>query len=161
MKASPTLTNNMQAVLADLIQLHVQGKQAHWNIVGTNFRDLHLQLDEIVEAARGFADETAERMRALHAVPDGRSSTVAKSTSLTEFPGGLIATKDAVERIVSALEAVVGTARKVHDEVDEEDPTSADLLHAIIEKLEQFAWMVNAENMKPTDDVTAPDTKSK
>ncbi|GAP53821.1 ferritin, Dps family protein [Arthrobacter sp. Hiyo6] len=49
MKASPTLTNNLQAVLADLIELHVQGKQAHWNIVGTNFRDLHLQLDEIVE----------------------------------------------------------------------------------------------------------------
>ena len=43
MKASPTLTNNLQAVLADLIELHIQGKQAHWNIVGTNFRDLHLQ----------------------------------------------------------------------------------------------------------------------
>jgi starvation-inducible DNA-binding protein len=159
MKASPTLTNNLQAVLADLIQLHVQGKQAHWNIVGTNFRDLHLQLDEIVEAARGFADETAERMRALHALPDGRSSTVADSTSLAEFPAGLISTKDAIERIVAALEATVGTMRKVHDEVDEEDPTSADLLHAFIEKLEQFAWMVNAENMKPTASVTAPDTK--
>ena len=45
MKASPTLTTNLQAVLVDLIELHVQGKQAHWNIVGTNFRDLHLQLD--------------------------------------------------------------------------------------------------------------------
>jgi starvation-inducible DNA-binding protein len=37
----------------------------------------------------------------------------------------------------------------VHDDVDEEDPTSADILHAIIEKLEQFAWMVSAENRKP------------
>ena len=55
MKASPTLTTNLQAVLVDLIELHVQGKQAHWNIVGTNFRDLHLQLDEIIDAARGFA----------------------------------------------------------------------------------------------------------
>src|SRR3954464_7607139 len=118
MKASPTLTNNLQAVLADLIELHVQGKQAHWNIVGTNFRDLHLQLDEIVLAARAFADEMAERMRALHALPDGRSSTVAKSTALAEFPTGLINTKDAVERIVAALEAAVGTMRKIHDEVD-------------------------------------------
>jgi len=39
--------------------------------------------------------------------------------------------------------------RDVHDEVDEEDPTSADLLHAMILKLEQYAWMVNAENQKP------------
>jgi starvation-inducible DNA-binding protein len=159
MKASPTLTNNLQAVLADLIELHLQGKQAHWNIVGTNFRDLHLQLDEIVDAARQFADDTAERMRALHALPDGRSSTVAKSTSLAEFPGGLISTKDAIERIVAALEAAVGTMRKVHDEVDEEDPTTADLLHEIIAKLEQYAWMVNAETMKASASVTAPDTK--
>ncbi|MBT2566024.1 DNA starvation/stationary phase protection protein [Arthrobacter sp. ISL-85] len=159
MKASPTLTNNLQAVLADLIELHVQGKQAHWNIVGTNFRDLHLQLDEIVDAARQFADETAERMRALHALPDGRSSTVAETTSLAQFPDGLISTGDAIERIVAAMEAAVGTMRKVHDEVDEEDPTSADLLHEFIARLEQFAWMVQAENMKPTAKVTAADSK--
>jgi starvation-inducible DNA-binding protein len=159
MKASPTLTNNLQAVLADLIELHIQGKQAHWNIVGTNFRDLHLQLDEIVDAARQFADDLAERMRALHALPDGRSATVAKSTSLAQFPEGLINTKDAIERIVAALEAAVGTMRKVHDEVDEEDPTTADLLHEFIAKLEQYAWMVNAETMKASASVTAPDDK--
>lgn len=159
MKASPTLTGNLQAVLVDLIDLHVQGKQAHWNIVGTNFRDLHLQLDEIVDAARQFADDTAERMRALHALPDGRSATVAKSTSLPEFPAGLVDTKDAIERIVAALEAAVGTMRKVHDEVDEEDPTSADLLHEFIGRLEQLAWMVNAETMKPTAKVATPSKK--
>ena len=157
MKASPTLAGNMQAVLVDLIELHVQGKQAHWNIVGTNFRDLHLQLDEIIDAARTFADEMAERMRALHALPDGRSSTVSKTTALPEFPTGLINTKDAIEKIVAALEAAVGTMRKVHDEVDEEDPTTADLLHAFIAKLEQFAWLVNAETMRATASVTAPD----
>jgi starvation-inducible DNA-binding protein len=159
MKASPTLTNNLQAVLADLIELHIQGKQAHWNIVGTNFRDLHLQLDEIIDAARNFADDMAERMRALHALPDGRSATVAESTSLAQFPQGLISTKDAVDRIVAALEAAVGTMRKVHDEVDEEDPTTADLLHEFIAKLEQYAWMVGAENMKASASVTAPDSK--
>lgn len=159
MKATPTLTNNLQAVLADLIELHIQGKQAHWNIVGTNFRDLHLQLDEIVDAARQFADDMAERMRALHALPDGRSATVAQSTSLAQFPEGLINTKDAIERIVAALEAAVGTMRKVHDEVDEEDPTTADLLHEFIAKLEQYAWMVNAETMKASASVTAPDAK--
>jgi starvation-inducible DNA-binding protein len=159
MKASPTLTNNLQAVLADLIELHIQGKQAHWNIVGTNFRDLHLQLDEIIDAARNFADDMAERMRALHALPDGRSATVAESTSLAQFPQGLISTKDAVDRIVAALEAAVGTMRKVHDEVDEEDPTTADLLHEFIAKLEQYAWMVGAEKMKASASVTTPDSK--
>ena len=156
MKASPTLAGNLQAVLTDLIELHLLGKQAHWNLVGTNFRDLHLQLDEIIAAARLFADQAAERMRALHALPDGRSTTVSAGTRLDGFPEGLTSTKQTVKLITARLERTVQTMRDVHDEVDEEDPTSADLLHAAIERLEQLAWMVNAETMAPTASVTEP-----
>lgn len=159
MKASPTLASNLQMVLTDLIELHLQGKQAHWHLVGTNFRDLHLQLDEIVTAARLFADDVAERLRALHSLPDGRSSTVAEDNRLAEFPAGLTSTKDTVKLITARLERTVKTARDVHDDVDDEDPTSADLLHAIIERLEQLAWMVNAETMAPSAAVTEPASK--
>ncbi len=36
----------------------------------------------IVTSVRLFADETAERMRALHALPDGRSAMVSSDTRL-------------------------------------------------------------------------------
>lgn len=147
--ASTTLANNLQAVLVDLLDLAIQGKQAHWNVVGRNFRDTHRQLDEIIDDARTFSDTIAERMRALHAVPDGRSATIAKTTSLPEFPAGEVSTTETIDLVTERLEAAVGTVRGVHDAVDEEDPTSADLLHAIIERLEQFAWMVSAENRSP------------
>lgn len=153
MKASKQLTTNLQSILVDLIELHLQGKQAHWNVVGKNFRDLHLQLDEIIEDARGFADELAERMRALQAVPDGRSQAVAEGTSLPPFPAGLVDTKDTVTLVVALLEGTVKTMRDVHDQVDEEDPTTADILHGFIGKLEQYAWMVDAENIRPTASV--------
>jgi len=148
MKASPTLAANLQAVLTDLIELHLQGKQAHWNIVGPNFRDLHLQLDVLIDEARNLSDDVAERMRALEAVPDGRSATVVKDTSLAAFPEGLISTHDATDRVVAAINAAVGTTRKVHDQVDEEDPTSADLLHTVLESLEKQAWLIGSENAK-------------
>ncbi|MEV8150856.1 DNA starvation/stationary phase protection protein [Arthrobacter sp. NPDC080073] len=156
MKASQTLADNLQLVLTDLIELQLQGKQAHWNIVGPNFRDLHLQLDEVVAAAREFADETAERMRALHALPDGRSSTIAGSTRLEQFPAGLTKTTNAVKLITDRLERTVQTMRDVHDEVDEEDPTTADLLHAFIARLEQLAWMISAEIMTASASVADP-----
>ncbi|NKX55817.1 Dps family protein [Arthrobacter mobilis] len=159
MKASKQLSENLQKVLVDLIQLHVQCKQAHWNVVGKNFRDLHLQLDEIIADARLFSDQTAERMRALHAVPDGRSATVAEATTLDPFPAGLVSTEDTVDLVVGMLEACVGTMRDVHDQVDEEDPVSADILHTFIEKLEQYAWMVDAENMAPTAKLGAAQRK--
>jgi len=149
-KASKELSDNLQSVLVDLIELAGQGKQAHWNIVGRNFRDLHRQLDEIIDFARESSDEVAERMRALHAVPDGRSDTVAATTTLPEFPAGEVDTKDAVDLVTIRIENTVGTMREVHDAVDEEDPTSADILHAIITGLEQHAWMVSAENRTAT-----------
>jgi starvation-inducible DNA-binding protein len=41
--ASPAVAASSQAVLVDLIELHPQTKQAHWNVVGHHFRDLHPQ----------------------------------------------------------------------------------------------------------------------
>ncbi|MFT4082618.1 MAG: DNA starvation/stationary phase protection protein [Nocardioides sp.] len=137
---------NTQQLLVDLTDLHLQGKQAHWNVVGKNFRDLHLQLDEIVDSARDFTDELAERMRALYITPDARSATVAEDTSLAPFPATEVDTATTVDLIVAALYTVAKTARDIHDAVDAEDPTTADLLHEIITRLEQLAWMVDAEN---------------
>lgn len=147
--ASKSLTDNLQKVLVDLLELQIQGKQAHWNVVGRNFRDTHRILDEIIEDARTFSDEVAERMRALHGIPDGRSDTVAETTTLPEYPNGEVGTTETVDLVTIRLEATVGTMRGVHDEVDAEDPTSADILHGQIERLEQFAWMVSAENRTP------------
>ncbi|WP_426321128.1 Dps family protein [Microbacterium sp. E-13] len=148
-RASEALSDNLQKVLVDLIELSLQGKQAHWNVVGRNFRDTHLQLDEIIESAREFADTVAERMRSLHALPDGRSDEVAQTTTLPEFPQGEVATTEVVDLMTERLDAVAQTCRDVHDDVDEEDPTSADILHAILERVEQLSWMVSAENRTP------------
>jgi starvation-inducible DNA-binding protein len=148
--ASAKLSENLQKVLVDLIELSIQGKQAHWNVVGRNFRDTHLQLDEVIESAREFSDTVAERMRSLHALPDGRSDTVAETTTLPEFPQGEIDTAEVIDLVTERLDAVTTTCREVHDEVDEEDPTSADILHAVLERLEQLSWMVSAENRTPS-----------
>jgi starvation-inducible DNA-binding protein len=144
--APPRLANNLQVVLVDLIELHLQGKQAHWNVVGKNFRDLHLQLDELVDVAREASDTIAERLRALQGSPDGRSDTVAASTSLPAFPGGEQNTATVVDLITDRIAAAVATMRTVHDDVDADDPSSADLLHAITDDLEKYAWMISAEN---------------
>ncbi|BBX70393.1 DNA starvation/stationary phase protection protein [Mycolicibacterium psychrotolerans] len=147
-QASPALSGALQRVLVDLIELHLQGKQAHWNVVGTNFRDLHLQLDEVVDFAREASDTIAERMRALDAVPDGRSDTVAACTSLPEFPAFEHSTGEVVDLIAARVYAAVATLREVHDTVDAEDASTADILHQLIDGLEKLAWLIKSENRK-------------
>ncbi|HET7304066.1 MAG TPA: DNA starvation/stationary phase protection protein [Segeticoccus sp.] len=155
---SETFAGHLQQLHVDLIDLHLQGKQAHWNVVGKNFRDLHLQLDEVVDAARGFSDTVAERMRALYIAPDGRAATVAQQSSLAGFPAEEVDTAETVDLITAALYATTGTARRIHDDVDAEDPTTADILHTVIERLEQLAWMVDAENRVAGRSIPRPTT---
>jgi starvation-inducible DNA-binding protein len=147
-QASAELSGHLQCVLVDLVELHLQGKQAHWNVVGTNFRDLHLQLDELVDFAREASDTIAERMRALEAIPDGRSDTVAAGTSLPQFPAYEHGTGEVVDLITARIYATVDTLRTVHDAVDEEDPSTADILHQLIDGLEKLAWLIKSENRK-------------
>ncbi|MFY9920607.1 MAG: DNA starvation/stationary phase protection protein [Mycobacterium sp.] len=147
-QASTQLSGNLQRVLVDLIELHLQGKQAHWNVVGTNFRDLHLQLDELVDFAREASDTVAERMRALDVIPDGRSDTVAAATTLPQFPAYEHGTSEVVDLIAARTYAAVDTLRTVHDEVDAEDPSTADILHQLIDGLEKLAWLIKSENRK-------------
>lgn len=145
-RAPASLFDDLQKVLVDLIELHLQAKQGHWNLVGTNFRDLHLQLDSVVDTAREASDTIAERMRALDGVPDGRSDTVVATTTVPAVPPGLLGVTDTVDMITTRIYAVVSTVRGVHDDVDTADPSTADLLHAIIDDLEKEAWLLKAEN---------------
>ncbi|WP_040824791.1 Dps family protein [Nocardia jiangxiensis] len=145
-RASVRLSAHLQRILIDLITLQLNAKQTHWNLVGRNFRDLHLQLDEIVDLARESADTVAERMRAVHAVPDGRPTTVAADTDLPQLPPGEQNTSTIVDLMTDQLYRTAGALRTVHDEVDAEDPTTADLLHQIIGGIEKQAWMLGSES---------------
>ena len=147
--ASAELRSDLQRALVDITALSLVGKQIHWNIVGPNFRDVHLNLDEVVDIARAGSDEVAERMRAINAVPDGRPATVSAATTVPAAPEGEILTSEGVAYIVSAIEAVVATLRGVDEDVDSEDPTSSGIVEDLIGKLEQQAWFLSAEVRKP------------
>ncbi len=146
--ASEKLRANLQRVLVDLIDLHLQGKQAHWNVTGRGFRSLHLQLDEIVAAAREQSDVIAERMRALQVVPDGRAETVAATTDLTAYPADLVSVTATVDATVERLAQTVAVIREVHDDVDAEDSATADILNSIVNELEKQAWMIASQNLE-------------
>jgi starvation-inducible DNA-binding protein len=139
------LTGHLQQILVDLIALQLQGKQAHWTVVGPGFLALHKHLDEIVDEVRDLGDRVAERIRALGDVPDGRAPTVVAGAGLEPFPLGEQDTSVVAGLIAGRLRTVAGAVRAVHDEVDAQDPTTADVLHQVIESVEKHAWMLGAE----------------
>ncbi|AXK85999.1 DNA starvation/stationary phase protection protein [Nocardia farcinica] len=136
----------LQDALADLIDLSLLGKQAHWNVVGPHFRALHLQLDELVDAARGFVDAVAERAAALGVSPDGRLATVAATSGLPEFPAGYVADAEVVTAIVTTLDTAVRRMRERIEATDTADPVTQDLFIEITAELEKQRWMFQAQS---------------
>jgi starvation-inducible DNA-binding protein len=76
----------LNELLADAIDLHLQAKQAHWNIKGPNFVGLHELFDRVAGQATEYADLMAERAVALGGVARGTLQVVFGQTHLLEYP---------------------------------------------------------------------------
>jgi starvation-inducible DNA-binding protein len=138
----------LEAVLVDLTDLALAGKQLHWNVVGPHFRSLHLQLDELVDSARELGDQVAERARALAWAPDARRDTVAGRSSLPEVPAGEVADTQVIQHVTALLVQAIATARTGIEQTAEYDPVTEDLLHEVAQSLEEHAWMFSAQRLR-------------
>ena len=135
----------LQAVLILLVDLSLLGKQAHWNVVGPNFRPLHLQLDEMVDAWRAAADAVAERAVALGHAADGRAGTVAARSELSSLAEGQIADREVIASFTRLLTDAIGAIRDRMDRIEDVDTVTADLLHGVVAGLEENLWMVRVQ----------------
>lgn len=134
----------LQGLLVDLIDVSLQGKQAHWNLRGPMFRDLHLLLDELVEVARDGADKLAERCLALGVAADGRAAIVSRDSRLGAFPEGRIEDQAAVELMVDRLHVVSEAGRSRLGRLGELDVVSQDLVIHVLQDIEKHLWMFEA-----------------
>jgi starvation-inducible DNA-binding protein len=144
-QARDTTVTHLHSCLVDLIDLQLQCKQAHWNLIGKRFYPLHLQLDEIAQSARQAGDEVAERIVALDASADGRATTIASDSSLEAFPEGRPQDGQVVTLIADRLAAVVATLRKGIDGLQDADPVSQNMLQDISQVMEKHLWMVQVQ----------------
>jgi starvation-inducible DNA-binding protein len=135
----------LQNTLVDLLDLTLIAKQVHWNLKGSHFRSVHLQLDEVVGIARAHTDIVAERAAALGISPDGRAKTVAEGTELPGIKGGWIQDTDGVRTMTTMLRAIVTRVRQRIDDTEEPDLVSQDIFLDIARDLEKQAWMFEVQ----------------
>lgn len=142
----------LQSTLADLIDLSLTGKQAHWNVIGPHFRSVHLHLDEVVDMARKWVDEVAERANAIGVSPNGTARTVVETSGLPAFPNNWVSDEDTIARMVTILGELSARLRARIDETDKSDLVTQDLLIEITQEVEKQHWMWQAHAAKSTMD---------
>ncbi len=135
----------LQGALVDLVELSLVGKQAHWNLIGRNFRSIHLALDEVVLAGRTFADTVAERAIAIGVNPDGQTAALAKQSKVKPVEVGYVPVEKVITYVVDTLAPMISRFRDRMDATEQADPVTQDLFISIIAELEKTHWMFQAE----------------
>ena len=134
--------NTLQAMLVELIDLALFGKQLHWNVTGPLFRPLHEQLDELVDSWRELSDVVAERAVALGYAPDGQAGAVAANTELKPIARGALEDHVVIRELSERMNDVADRARERMDRLGEIDAASQDVIIEVVRELEKQQWML-------------------
>ena len=134
----------LQDSLVELIDLSLQAKHYHWTVVGSEFRGVHLHLDEITDQVRLWYDDVAERLATLDVAPDGRLATIAAGTPLPAAGKGWQKDVDAVTAMCGRLEEVAGRIERRAAQV-ESDLVTQGIFLEIAGGLQKHAWMLRVQ----------------
>lgn len=143
-KDRSALVKLLNARLADTFDLYGQIKQAHWNVKGIQFMQLHLLFDEVAEAVEPFVDEIAERVTSLGGTARGTVRMAAGASSLDEYPvdaedGGthLTLVRDRLAAYAAANREAIGASEK-------KDAATADLFTEIQRVVDKQLYFVQS-----------------
>jgi starvation-inducible DNA-binding protein len=131
--------------LADLLDLKLQIKQAHWNVAGPAFIALHLLFDEMAGEIDDHADTVAERAKALGGTAEGTVAAIARRTTLAAYPVSIVGWRDHVAALSTAF-AQTGKAMRaaIDTSSNSGDADTADVFTEVSRDLDKKLWFLEA-----------------
>jgi starvation-inducible DNA-binding protein len=135
------LVSSLNQNLANLTDLAAMYKQAHWNVAGPNFAQLHEVFDRFADQTREFMDMLAERAVTLGGTARGTLQAAAESSTLTAFPQTERRQWRLVEELVLRLEHVALDLRQAMDACADEAATE-DVFIEVVRGIEKQHWML-------------------
>lgn len=121
-------------ILGEIIEVSLKTKDYHWNLRGREFLFLHPKLDELHDDVQEYADNLAERARAIGQHIDGRVSY--------EYAAAPVS----FDVVVNDLKSQLGhTSRLIQSMLEdyEDDLATQDVLIEIQRGLDKWVWMLD------------------
>jgi starvation-inducible DNA-binding protein len=140
------VANILNTLLADEYVLFTKTLNAHWNVQGANFMELHkffqMQYDELYL----LIDNTAERIRSLGHFAAGSLKNFLSNTHLLEDSSDFGNPKQILETLINDHETIIRYIRNELPKVMEinNDMGSADFMTGIMMQHEKMTWMLRA-----------------
>ncbi len=131
--------------LADTFDLYSQTKQAHWNVKGMQFIQLHELFDKLAAETLVYVDDIAERVTTLGGTALGTARMSSAASRLPEYPTKVFGSQESVEALVERYAALAASTREAIDTSDDlEDADTADLFTGVSRGLDKSLWFLEA-----------------
>lgn len=144
-KTRATMVELLNQQLADTLDLYSQTKQAHWNVKGMSFMQLHLLFDDLAESLIGYVDMIAERATALGGTAQGTVRMSAAESRLPEFPPNVFDDKQVVAIVAERFAQYGATTRAaIESALEHEDQDTSDLFIEISRGIDKSLWFLEA-----------------
>jgi len=137
------LARGLNLNLANMTSLATAYKQAHWNIQGSGFAQLHELFDRFADQAREYADLVAERAVQLHGTSHGTIEGAVKETTLPPFPLDEHRENLLLRALVERANVAIAEIRRGIDGSEDDLPTQ-DVYIEIARGLEKQEWMLRS-----------------
>lgn len=135
--------------LADSFDLYGQTKQAHWNVKGAQFYQLHELFDKLAEELEDFVDLIAERVAALGGMAMGTVRMSANASRLPEYSLDVVYSLPVVEALRTRYANLAATTRAAIDTAAQHgDIGTSDLFTEVSRGLDKALWFLEAHLQK-------------
>jgi starvation-inducible DNA-binding protein len=143
-QGSEAVAHELSGLLADTFTLYLKTHGYHWNVIGPDFRSLHLMFEEQYVELSAAIDVLAEQIRALGQFAPGSLRAMARLATVEDEDAAPEAS-EMVCRLIEAHETVVRSARRVLAAAEAAgDPTTVDLVTQRLAVHEKTLWMLRA-----------------
>jgi starvation-inducible DNA-binding protein len=131
--------------LADILDLGLQTKQAHWNVKGPNFIALHELFDKTAEELEEATDDIAERAVSLGGIALGTLQAISKSSRQPVYSLELASGKEHLAALIPSIAKFAASARAAIDTAANfGDADTADLFTGVSRSVDKLLWFLEA-----------------
>ena len=135
----------LNQTLAAVLDLKTQAKQAHWNVKGMNFLQLHELFDAMAIELEGFVDLVAERVTTLGGVAMGTARIASEKSILAEYDLSAVSGKEHVTALADRYGIFARHLREAIASTEQlGDADTADLYTEVSRAIDMRLWFLEA-----------------
>ena len=141
--AAHDIAKELRRLLADTFALYMKTKNFHWHMMGRQFRDYHLLLDEHADQLFAITDEIAERARKLDAGTLRSIGDISRHQRLRDNDQEGVAPVDMLLELLTDNQQFTQFLRIAHELCDRyRDVATASLIENWIDEAERRCWFL-------------------